>query len=101
MQHSQCVLIQRSLLEEYNVKIKYIPGKQNVATDALSRLPIIPTPIQSLPQEIDENIECPVDFEILQKEQHKANITGEDITIGHTRLQTIAKQGKKKIMVPN
>ena len=36
-QHSQLVLQQRLLLEEYGVKIKYIPGKQNVATDALFR----------------------------------------------------------------
>ena len=80
IKHSQRVLRHRLLLEEYGVKIKYIQGKQNVAADALSRLPTKLTPIQNLPQEsyaIDENIECPIDFKILQKEQQKANITGE------------------------
>ena len=60
-------------------------------------------PKKNLPQEnyaIDENIECPVDFKTLQKKQQKANIAGEEIILGHTRLQTITKKGKKKIIIP-
>ena len=41
-----------------------------------------------------------MDFKILQKEQQKANIMGEIIILGHTRLQTITRKGKKKIIEP-
>ena len=103
IQHSQRVLRQRLLPEENGIQIKFILGKQNVAADALSRLLTKSTSIKNRPKEnypINENIECLVDFKILQKEQQKANIMGEEIILGHARLQTITRKGKKKIIIP-
>ena len=44
------------LVQEYEIKLHYLPGKQNIFSDALSRLVDVTNNCESLPDELDEKL---------------------------------------------
>ena len=88
------------------MEIKHLPGVQNFATYALSRLPILTKKIDQMPtltQEtyaINNIIERPVSFDTIQKHQQMNQIKAVDSFLDKYQLKPITQDNKIKTVIP-
>ena len=93
------VLRWRLLLEEYGPEIIYLKGENNVAADALSRLPILETSPEMHSQFAFEPEENPVNYRVIAREQQKNKKFGQLLSKDSYTTRTFHGGGKSRTLI--